>query len=31
MTSMWREERGKPYYRFQTDDKDISQLEEYQD
>lgn len=24
MTSMWQEERGKPYYRFQTDDKDIS-------
>ncbi len=24
MTSMWQEERGKPYYRFQTDDKDIA-------
>ena len=21
---MWKEERGKPYYRFQTDDKEIS-------
>jgi len=24
MTSMWQEERRKPYYRFQTDDKDIA-------
>ena len=24
MTSMWKEEKGKPYYRFQTDDKDIA-------
>ena len=25
MTSMWQEERGKKYYRFQTDEKDIAQ------
>ena len=24
MTSMWQEEKGKPYYRFQTDEKEIS-------
>ena len=24
MTYMWQEEKGKPYYRFQTDDKDIA-------
>jgi len=24
MTSMWQEERGKPYYRFQTDEREIN-------
>ena len=24
MTYMWQEERGKPFYRFQTDEKDIA-------
>ncbi len=24
MVYMWQEQRGKPYYRFQTDDKDIA-------
>lgn len=24
MTYMWREEKGKPFYRFQTDEKEIS-------
>ena len=25
MTFMWQEERGKKYYRFQTDEKDVAQ------
>ena len=24
MTYMWQEERGKPFYRFQTDERDIA-------
>jgi len=24
MVYMWQEQKGKPYYRFQTDDKDIA-------
>ena len=24
MTSMWQEERGKKYYRFQTDEKEVA-------
>lgn len=24
MTSMWQEERGKPHYRFQTDEREIN-------